>query len=91
MGFFETVGAGIGTGILTNLISLGLGTVFGPDQPKPKKKGRETQLVKSEAAKNLLAGGAPMRGASGLQGMHAGTVQQAAGNVYRGSPFLGIG
>ena len=85
MGFLETVGAGI----LMNLVNAGLGAAMSPDQPKQKKK-RQHAEGKSQAAQNLMAGGAPMRSAGGLQGMRPGAVQQGAANIYRqGSPFTG--
>ena len=86
MGFLETLGAGA---ILAGLqTALGLATA--PKKPKKQKPVRETQEIRSEAAKNIAAGPAPMRGSAGLQGMSSGAVSQAAGNVYKQrSPYLG--
>ena len=85
MGFLETVGINI----LSQLLGAGLNTLTASDTPDPKKK-RQHAEVKSQAAQNLMAGGAPMRSAGGLQGMRPGAVQQGAANIYRqGSPFTG--
>ena len=60
MGFLETVGINI----LSQLLGAGLNTLTASDTPDPKKK-RQHAEVKSQAAQNLMAGGAPMRSAGG--------------------------
>jgi|7_EtaG_2_1085326.scaffolds.fasta_scaffold215062_1 hypothetical protein len=85
MSFLETVGAQLLYGVINSALTPT------PGQQGQEEPSRQHKPIKKEAAQNLLGGGpAPIRYASGLQGMRPSAVQQGASNLYnQRSSYMG--